>query len=151
MYDNCSFDCVVGADKRRLDCSRAMNIRRKGADGEREIANILRGYGYNTFRGQQHDGSKGEADVEGLPFVHIEVKRVEALNIDSAMDQACRDSFAESIRRGQNMIPAVFHRKNDDRKRGSTRGRWKVTLFLDDFMRLYEGGGENIGKEQKTP
>lgn len=58
----------------------------------------------------------------GLPFVHIECKRVEQLNIDDALDQAKRDC-------GEGRIPAVFHRKNHK--------PWKVTLDLSDFMAIY--------------
>lgn len=50
-------------------------------------------------------GTSGEADVVGIPGVHIECKRVEKLNIYTAMAQAVRDA-----RPGE--IPTVFHRKN---------------------------------------
>ena len=51
-----------------------MNSRNKGAAGEREVAGILRGYGYKKARrGQQYCGSNGDADVVGLPGIHIEV------------------------------------------------------------------------------
>lgn len=100
-----------------------MNSRRKGAAGERELANVLKEYGYEARRGQQFSGANGDADVVGLPGVHIECKRVEKLNLDSAMEQAIRDAR-------ENEIPAVFHRKN--------RTEWKVTLSLEDFMKLYK-------------
>lgn len=98
------------------------NSRRKGAEGEREIAKILRGYGYDARRGQQYSGANGDADVVGLPGVHIEVKRVEALNIDKAMEQSKRDARGE--------IPAVFHRKNGK--------EWKATVRLEDFIKMYK-------------
>lgn len=98
------------------------NSRRKGADGERELANKLKEYGYDTRRGQQHSGANGDADVVGLPGIHIECKRVEALNIDKAMAQA-----VSNVRDGE--IPAVFHRRNGQ--------EWKVTLLLEDFIKLY--------------
>ena len=100
-----------------------MNSRSKGAKGERELARVLRQYGYDCRRGQQYSGANGDADVVGLPGVHIECKRVERLNIHDAMDQAKRDS-----RDGE--IPAVFHRKNNC--------EWLVTLQIDEFMKLYE-------------
>lgn len=99
-----------------------MNSRQKGARGEREIAKILRQRGHDARRGQQYCGINGDADVVGLPGVHIEVKRVEALNIDKAMEQAERDA-----RPGE--MPVVFHRKNGR--------KWKVTLRIEDFMELY--------------
>lgn len=99
-----------------------MNSRAKGAAGERELAGKLRDYGYDARRGQQYSGANGDADVVGLPGIHIEVKRVERLNIDEAMEQARRDA-----REGE--IPAVFHRKNGQ--------PWKVTMDFDPWMELY--------------
>lgn len=101
----------------------ALNSREKGKRGERELANILKGYGYDCRRTQQYAGGTEEsADVVGLPGIHIECKRVQALNLDEAMDQAIRDS------KGKN-LPAVFHRKNNR--------PWKVTMRLEDWMELY--------------
>lgn len=99
-----------------------VNSRNKGAAGERELAGKLRDYGYNARRGQQYCGANGDADVVGLPGIHIECKRVERLNIDEAMWQARRDAKG-------NEIPAVFHRKNGQ--------SWNVTMKLDDWMELY--------------
>ena len=99
-----------------------MNSRSKGARGERELAGILRDYGYPCRRGQQYSGANGDADVVGLPGVHIEVKRRERLEIYTAIAQAAHDA-----REGE--TPAVFHRKNDC--------EWLVTLRLDDFMKMY--------------
>ena len=98
-----------------------MNSRKKGAQGERELAEELRKWGYKTRRGQQYSGANGDADVVGVPGLHIECKRVEKLNIDQALQQSIRDSQSE--------IPVVMHRRN--------REIWKVTLRLDDFMELW--------------
>lgn len=97
--------------------------REKGKRAERELARILKDYGYDTRRGVQYNGSDGSADVVGLPGIHIESKHVERLNIYDAMAQAISDA-----REGE--IPAVFHRKNND--------YWKVTMKLEDFMRIYK-------------
>lgn len=99
-----------------------MNSRKKGAAGERELAKTLREYGYDCRRGQQYCGANGDADVIGLPGIHIECKRVERLNIDDAMLQAIRD-------RREGEYPAVFHRKNN--------GKWMVTMLLDDWKEIY--------------
>lgn len=99
-----------------------MNSRDKGKRGERELASILREYGYSTRRGQQYCGSNGDADVVGLPRVHIECKRVERLNLDDAMAQAKADA-----RQGD--VPVVMHRKNN--------GEWRVTMLLDSWIELY--------------
>lgn len=99
----------------------AINSKAKGAKGERELASKLREYGYNCRRGQQYNGLEGE-DVVGLDYIHCEVKRVQALNLDEAMEQSKRDSKG-------NQLPAVFHRKNNK--------KWKVTMELDDWIKLY--------------
>lgn len=99
-----------------------MNSKAKGAKGKRELARVLRQYGYECRRGQQYCGSNGDADVVGLSGVHIECKRVEKLNIYNAIDQAKRD-------KKENEIPAVFHRKNNC--------EWLVALPIDDFMNIY--------------
>lgn len=110
------------------------NSRQKGARGERELAGILRSYGYQGCRrGQQYSGANGDADVVGLPGIHIEVKRREKLNIYDAISQAVRDT------KGKN-LPSVFHRKNDC--------EWLVTMRLDDWIRIYkeyEAGGDIEG------
>lgn len=103
---------------------RKMNSREKGAAGERELAEKLREYGYSARRGQQFSGANGDADVVGLPGYHIECKRVEKLNIDTAMEQSIRDA-----REGE--TPIVCHRKN--------RKEWLVTIRLKDFMEVLHG------------
>ena len=115
-----------------------MNSRQKGAAGERELANILKEHGYETRRGQQFSGANGDADVVGLPGIHIECKRVEKLNVDKALEQSVRDSYAEGLKKGFEVFPAVFHRSNDDRRKDSTKGVWKVTMRLDDWMELFK-------------
>lgn len=96
--------------------------REKGKRGERELAGILREYGYDCRRGQQYCGAAGDADVVGLPGIHIECKRVEKLNLLDAMEQAGRDA-----REGE--APAVFHRRD--------RSEWLVTMRLEDWIQLF--------------
>lgn len=113
----------------------SINSRNKGKVGELELTHILSQYGFTVRRGQQYCGANGDADVVGLPLLHIECKRVENLNLDKAMEQAmsdCKDG----------LIPVVIHRKN--------RKKWKVTMTLNDFMKFYttylnveSAGGEN--------
>ena len=96
------------------------NSREKGAKGERELANILKKYGFDARRGQQFCGKNGDADVVGLEGYHIECKRVERLNIHEAMQQSVRDAR-------ENETPIVAHRKN--------KTEWLVTMRLDDFIK----------------
>ena len=96
---------------------------RKGAEGERELAALLNGYGFNVHRGGSFSFGN-TPDLIGLPGIHVEVKRVEKLNLASAMQQAERDS--ERFHDGS---PAVFHRKN--------RGAWLVTMPFEEWMKLY--------------
>ena len=95
---------------------------RKGVNGERELAAILSKCGYRIERGGSL--SYGEIpDLTGLPGIHIEVKRVERLNVSEAMKQAVRDS----TRFGG--IPTLFHRRNYE--------PWFVTMRLTDWLKLY--------------
>ncbi len=98
----------------------AINSRDKGRRGEQELAKVLQGYGYDAHRGQQYKGGRDSPDVTGMPGYHIECKRVEALNIEKAMQQSTRDAGEDT--------PLVMHRKNGE--------EWKVTMWLDDFMKL---------------
>lgn len=99
----------------------SINSKKKGAKGERELANKLKEYGYNCRRGQQYNGLEGE-DVVGLDYIHIECKRVERLDLYGAMYQAKKDTKG-------NKIPTVFHRKN--------HYNWLVTMELEDWIKLY--------------
>lgn len=111
--------------------------RDKGKRGELELAKKLREYGYETRRGQQFCGAKGDADVIGLPGIHIEVKRVEKLNLYEAVKQSVRDSVYEEL-------PAVFHRKNNQ--------EWLVTMRLSEWIDLYKKGlwlGEEHWEEEE--
>lgn len=99
------------------------NSRAKGKRGEIELANVIKGYGFDTRRGQQYHGGGDSPDVVGLPGVHIECKRVQALNIEKAMAQSRRDA------EGTGEIPVVMHRRD--------REGWKVTMDLGEFMNLY--------------
>ena len=95
--------------------------RDKGKRGERELAAELTALGLPARRGQQYSGASGDADVVGLPGVHIECKRVESLRLADALDQAERDA-----RPGE--LPVVMHRRN---------GRlWVAVMRYDEFARM---------------
>ena len=105
-----------------------VNGKAKGKRGELEWAAVCRsqGYGY-ARRTAQYCGNTGDAsDVVGLPGIHQEVKRVERLNIDEAMEQAIRDANEA----GKHELPIVAHRRNGK--------PWLVTMTAEDWFRLYE-------------
>ena len=107
-----------------------MNSREKGKRFEREVAKKLRENGYtDARRGQQYCGANGDADVVGLPYIHIECKAVEKLNLYDAMDQAKAD--AKGIEE-----PVVIHKKNNKPV--------LVTMEFDTFMRMYEPFKESM-------
>jgi len=92
--------------------------RDKGKVGEREVAALLREFGFDGKRGVQYQGGRDSADVTGLPGFHIEVKRTEKLNLEAAMAQAREDCGAN--------VPVVFHRKS--------KNDWVVILDAKDFL-----------------
>lgn len=103
-----------------------VNSRQKGARNERLLAQLLRENGFDARRGQQFSGANGDADVVGLPNIHIECKAVERLNIHEAMEQSARDARGTEL-------PAVFHKKN--------RTGWLVTMRFEEWMLLYRLAG----------
>ena len=111
-----------------------VNSRQKGARFERLLASKLRDHGYDCRRGQQYCGANGDADVVGLPGIHIEAKAVERMSLYDWMAQAKHDA-----RDGER--PAVVHKKNN--------AKILVTMELDDFMTIYReyeaGRGDNDG------
>lgn len=107
--------------------SSGKSSQRKGAQGERELAKLLEEEGYPMERGGACFGTV--PDLVGLPGIHVEVKRVEKLNVSEAMRQAERD--ADRFLDG---APAVFHRRN--------REPWLVTMRFSDWLPLYKAGCE---------
>lgn len=97
-----------------------INSRAKGKRGELEATKYLgEAFGFRARRSQQFSGrGDSSADIicDELPDIHFEVKRVEALNIDKALDQAIADAK-------DGRLPIVLHRKD--------RTRWKITLEFD--------------------
>ena len=122
-----------------------MNSREKGKRGERQWRDELRAHGYTARRGQQYSGSPESPDVicDELDWLHFEVKAVERLNIEDAMDQARRDSRSgnhltpalspcgEGADSQAGQVPLVVHRR-------SFRG-WLVTMDAETFFRFLGG------------
>lgn len=104
-----------------------MNSKRKGKRGELEFVRLCKARGYEARRTAQYCGNTGEAaDVVGLPGVHVEIKHVERLNIQEAIDQAVHDA-------PPGMMPAVFHRRNNC--------GWLVTMPVDEWFKIYREAG----------
>lgn len=100
----------------------AINSRQKGARFERQLAGLLREYGYDCRRTAQYCGNTGDAsDVVGLPGIHIEAKHRERMELYDWVAQAVRDA--------KSSLPAVFHKKN--------HADILVTMRLSDWMKLY--------------
>lgn len=117
-----------------------VNGKKKGAAGEREFANYCKSKGFDTRRTAQYNGKElgSLADVIGIPGIHIEVKRVEHLNIHDAVKQAKRDNL------NHNDIPIVAHRKNNT--------KWLITMDADDWFKLFYGielEGKEDGKSSE--
>ena len=89
---------------------------RKGRAAELELSRILQGHGYPVEAGRAR--SYGEVpDLSGLPDIHIECKRAEALRLSEWMAQAERDA-----QRFGDGVPAVFFRRS--------REPWRVVMGL---------------------
>ena len=115
-----------------------INSKRKGKTGELELARKLKEHGYGARRTVQYNGKEdeGQADLLGLPGIHIECKRTERLSLYDAIAQAKRDCD------GKEQLPTVFHRKNNS--------EWLVIMTLEDWMNLYREweAGFNLKEEQ---
>lgn len=96
--------------------------KQKGKLGEREVAQLLKDFGYEARRGYQYlGGSQDEPDVKhNIPGIHIEVKRTERLNLPAAFRQAQEDAGDKQ--------PVVFHR--------ASRQPWLVTVEAQEFLKL---------------
>ena len=99
----------------------AKNSRRKGKVGELEWAHWLVDRGIPARRGQQFKGTEDSPDVVAdHPGWHPEVKRVERLNIDDAIEKAVSEAAPGTI-------AYVAHRRN--------RKEWLVTLRAEDWLK----------------
>lgn len=112
------------------------NSREKGKRYERHVASLFKEEGYEARRGQQYCGLEGDADVVGVPLIHIECKHNERLNLYDAIAQSKRDA-----KDGE--TPVVIHRKNYCND--------LVTMEWQDWIKMYREyemsmrGGETSG------
>lgn len=94
--------------------------RNKGKVGEREVAEIIKQFGWPARRGQQRSGVDQADVIDGPPGWHFEVKRTERLNLHKAVAQAKRDA-------PKGDAPVVVTRRN--------MGQW---LAVVDFALLLD-------------
>lgn len=104
--------------------------RDKGAAGEREIARIIRGFGWPLAKRTSRGVSQaGVGDIAcGPAGYHIEVKRDERLSMEAALRQVRADCML-----GQ--VPALVRRWNGDRQ-------WWVTIPLEQWLAREAGAAE---------
>lgn len=100
-----------------------INQRSKGRAGEQEIVRILKTEGYEAERGwQSRGGGADNADVNGVPGVHIEVKRTEKFEPYNWLAQAQRDAGDGG------RLPVVLHRRN--------KQPWMAIMPMEYFLQL---------------
>jgi len=98
--------------------------RDKGKRGEREVAELMRKYGFEARRGQQFKGTKDSPDIiHNMGNFYVEVKRTQAFSLYPVLEQAAEEGGDESR-------PIVFHRKNDK--------PWVVVVYADEFLDLMQ-------------
>ena len=96
----------------------------KGKVGEREVAALLKEYGFVARRGQQFSGRGDAPDVvHNMQGLHIEVKRTERLSLYEALEQAREDM-------NEGSVPVIFHRRS--------RKEWVVVLPASDFLTMMQ-------------
>ena len=109
--------------------------RAKGAQGEREAAGKLNEVlGTKYHRGRQYHGGTDSPDLAGgLPGLHVEVKRTEALRLYPSLEQARRDG-------GTGRVPMVMHR--------TSRKPWVAVVYVDDLIRLLDAVDEGRARSE---
>jgi hypothetical protein len=121
-----------------------VNSRNKGKVGEREFAALLREHGFDARRGQQFCGSPDSPDVvsDALAWLHVEVKRVQNLNLTDACAQAERDCGPVAPA-GHKKPWVVAHRRN--------HAPWLITMRAEFFFRLLRGDIPNCDSVAPAP
>ena len=117
----------------------SINSKRKGKKGELYVVNRFKEEGYDCNRTAQFKGNTGRADdIEGIDYIHAEVKFVEKLNLMEAMNQAVRDSLASD----RKAMPTVFHKKNYH--------ELMITMRFTDWIKLYNEYYSSMKLEERT-
>ncbi len=132
-----------------------VNIRTKGASGERELktlfADVMRSVEQRLWLPGNSDkvkrnstqSDRGGDDLVGIPLLSIEVKRQETLSINTWFKQC------EKSARAQSLMPVLIYRQSRKPWRVVTyvlmshpkyeTAKWvRADIDLDDFMCWYE-------------
>lgn len=103
-----------------------LNSKAKGKRGELYVVNKFKEEGFKCNRTAQFKGNTGRADdIEGIDYIHAEVKFVENLSISKAMEQAERDCKASK----RDAFPVVFHKR--------AREPLRITMNFEDWIQMY--------------
>jgi Holliday junction resolvase len=93
--------------------------RRRGAEGERELARVISSAGFSAAR-TARNGITSEDVTHNIPGVHIECKRTERYSIDEWIRQAEGDA-------GE-LTPLIVFRKNGQ--------PWRAVVPFDYLLQL---------------
>ena len=99
----------------------ASHSRKKGREGERELADYLTKYGFPALR-NEGNGAGGEDVSHSIAGVWLEVSRAEAVSFPAKYRQALKASKGK--------VPIVVHRYN--------RSPWMVYCTLDYVVSLWQ-------------
>ena len=95
--------------------------REKGKRGEREVVALMREWGFEAKRGQQHRGGGDSPDViHNIRDVHVEVKLREAFSLYPTLEHTRKEA--------DDLIPVVFYRRNGK--------PWVAIMYADDYLNL---------------
>lgn len=117
-----------------------VNSKQKGKNFELKVAHMFMDWGYPARRTQQFSGANGDADIQGVPYLSIECKARERMELYDWMEQSKRDAQKNG------RLPVVVHKKNNCDV--------LVTMVFDDFMKLYRAyelsKGEDITHDKDS-
>lgn len=97
-----------------------INSRSKGKRGEQEVVRIFKEHWPEASRNLDQFGDRKE-DVLNVAGCHLQIKRVERLNVWAALKQTHDEARAQDL-------PVLVFRRNN--------GRWHAALELDELIAL---------------
>jgi Holliday junction resolvase-like predicted endonuclease len=128
--------------------------RRKGANGEREVAHLFQAAGLVARRGlRQWQDRHGEPDVvvQDLSWLWVEVKRGKRTNVKAALEQAKEACL------GKERIPVAICRDDQDEHTVTMRLPHFLSFLTKAFpdavkqLDLFDGKKEGPGTEDSNP